>query len=192
MPAALTADRGTTGRSKPPLSAPKIWRTRRRGGPKLPYRGQPTRTHGSSVISRAAHAWLRDARPGHLDIQPASKYRRIASFSPQSWSRIVGAQDRAISVRAYPWIRSMAPAGISVCFRCATTAPLSSLVASHVVIDGLGRGQAIADAAAGRTRDLGYPLPGSRTRRRAVREDGWQRPQRLTPDQHARSRNRRA
>ena len=46
-----------------------------------------------------------------------------------------------------------------------------SLVASHTVVDAIGCGQAIADAAEGRTRDLGYPPAGSRTRRRALRED---------------------
>ena len=38
-----------------------------------------------------------------------------------------------------------------------------SLVASHTVVDAVGFGQAIADAAEGRTRDLGYPPAGSRT-----------------------------
>jgi polyketide synthase 12 len=46
-----------------------------------------------------------------------------------------------------------------------------SLVASHTIVDAVGLGQAIEDAAEGRTRDLGYPPPGSRTRRRALRED---------------------
>jgi hypothetical protein len=49
-----------------------------------------------------------------------------------------------------------------------------SLVASHTLVDGLGLGLVIAEAAAGRTRDLGYPLPASRKRRRAVLEDGRQ------------------
>ncbi len=49
-----------------------------------------------------------------------------------------------------------------------------SLVASHTVVDGLGLCQVIADAAKGRKRDLGYPLPGSRTRRHALIEDGRQ------------------
>lgn len=46
-----------------------------------------------------------------------------------------------------------------------------SLAASHVLVDGLGLGGVIADAARGRTRELGYPPPGSRTRRQALRED---------------------
>ncbi len=49
-----------------------------------------------------------------------------------------------------------------------------SLVTSHTLVDGLGILQAIGDAAQGRTRYLGYPPPGSRTRRRAVYEDGRQ------------------
>ncbi len=46
-----------------------------------------------------------------------------------------------------------------------------SLVASHTLVDGLGLVQVIADAVRGQTRDLGYPPPGSRSRRRAVLED---------------------
>ncbi|WP_241011028.1 hypothetical protein [Mycobacterium camsae] len=46
-----------------------------------------------------------------------------------------------------------------------------SLVTSHTLVDGLGVVEVIADAVEGRTRDLGYPVPGSRTRRRAVLED---------------------
>jgi hypothetical protein len=49
-----------------------------------------------------------------------------------------------------------------------------SLVVSHSVADGLGSCGAVADAAAGKTRDLGYPPPRSRTRTRAVLEDARQ------------------
>jgi hypothetical protein len=46
-----------------------------------------------------------------------------------------------------------------------------SLVASHTIVDAIAFGQAIADAAEGRTRNLGYPPAASRTRPRALRED---------------------
>lgn len=46
-----------------------------------------------------------------------------------------------------------------------------SLVASHCLIDGLGVVRAIADAAAGNRRELGYPPPCSRTRLRALGQD---------------------
>ncbi|MGV7608844.1 fatty-acid--AMP ligase [Mycobacterium kansasii] len=46
-----------------------------------------------------------------------------------------------------------------------------SLVASHAVVDAIAFGQAIVDAAEGRTRDLGYLPAGSRTLRRALRAD---------------------
>ncbi len=49
-----------------------------------------------------------------------------------------------------------------------------SLVVSHTVADGLGICLAIADAAEGRTRNLGYPPPRWRTRRRALLQDAWQ------------------
>jgi polyketide synthase 12 len=60
-----------------------------------------------------------------------------------------------------------------------------SLVASHTVVDAIAFGQAIEDAAEGRTRDLGYPSAGSRTRRRALREDLRQTVQDLPDIAHA-------
>ena len=47
-------------------------------------------------------------------------------------------------------------------------------MASHSVADALGLSLSIADAANGIRRNLHYPLPGSRTRRQAVIEDGKQ------------------
>jgi hypothetical protein len=49
-----------------------------------------------------------------------------------------------------------------------------SLTASHTLVDGLGIIQAMADAASGSASNLGYPDPGSRTRRQALLEDAWQ------------------
>ena len=46
-----------------------------------------------------------------------------------------------------------------------------TLIASHAVCDGLGLGLAVAEAAQGITRDLGYPAPKSRTRGQAWRQD---------------------
>ena len=40
-----------------------------------------------------------------------------------------------------------------------------TLVVSHTIVDGVGLVQAIADAAEGRTHDLGYPPAGSRSLR---------------------------
>ena len=48
------------------------------------------------------------------------------------------------------------------------------LTVSHTLVDGRGIVEAMADAASGRTRNLGYPDPGSRTRRRTLLEDAWQ------------------
>ncbi|ORW33461.1 hypothetical protein AWB91_07800 [Mycobacterium paraense] len=48
------------------------------------------------------------------------------------------------------------------------------LTTSHTLVDGLGILQAIADAAGGRTRYLGYPYPRSRARRRAIAQDARQ------------------
>jgi hypothetical protein len=49
-----------------------------------------------------------------------------------------------------------------------------SLVASHTLSDAAGMIVAVVDASKGRTRNLGYPPPGSRTRRRAMFDDGRQ------------------
>jgi diacylglycerol O-acyltransferase len=49
-----------------------------------------------------------------------------------------------------------------------------SLVTSHTTCDGLAFAQAIAEAARGVTRALGYPDPGSRTRGQALRQDTLQ------------------
>lgn len=49
-----------------------------------------------------------------------------------------------------------------------------SLVFSHTVVDGLGAARAIADAASGRTRDLAYPPPRSRSRLRSAAQDARQ------------------
>lgn len=46
-----------------------------------------------------------------------------------------------------------------------------SLVVSHCLVDALGAGSAIADAIAGKARDLGYPPPRSRTLMRALAQD---------------------
>jgi hypothetical protein len=49
-----------------------------------------------------------------------------------------------------------------------------SLVVSHYLIDGIGFAVVVAEAIMGKTRDLGYPPPHSRTRLRAVVEDARQ------------------
>uniref|UniRef100_A0A8H2PHT5 KR domain-containing protein n=1 Tax=Mycolicibacterium mucogenicum DSM 44124 TaxID=1226753 RepID=A0A8H2PHT5_MYCMU len=46
-----------------------------------------------------------------------------------------------------------------------------SLVASHLIVDAIAFGQAVADAVEGRTHDLGYLPPAARPRGRALRDD---------------------
>ncbi|MCV7282689.1 hypothetical protein H7J88_23920 [Mycolicibacterium flavescens] len=46
-----------------------------------------------------------------------------------------------------------------------------TLIASHTVIDGVGLCGAVIDAVTGVEHDFGYPPPGARTRRQALRED---------------------
>jgi hypothetical protein len=49
-----------------------------------------------------------------------------------------------------------------------------TLIASHTVCDGLALTMAISQAARGETWELGYPQPGARTRRQALRQDAAQ------------------
>jgi len=60
-----------------------------------------------------------------------------------------------------------------------------TLVASHLIVDAIAFGQAVADAVEGRTHNLGYLPPMSRPRRRALREDLRQTVQDLPDMAHA-------
>ncbi|MCV7079013.1 hypothetical protein H7I94_27885 [Mycobacterium szulgai] len=114
-----------------------------------------------SPLGFARDRWVLSPAPKNLDIAP--KPRRRADFS--AWV------DERAGVPIDPehgpsWHLGVLPLEDGGC--------VVSLVASHVVIDGVGMCLAIADAVEGRTRNLGYRPAGSRTLGRALIEDGWQ------------------
>lgn len=107
----------------------------------------------------ARHRWVLDRGPADLDI--AEHTRPRADFS--DW--IDERSQTPIDAMAGPgWHLGVQP------FDDGSTA--ISLVLSHNLIDGLGLALVIIEAALGKTRDLGYPPPLSRTRKmRAVGQD---------------------
>lgn len=110
-----------------------------------------------SPLPFARHRWVSDPGP---EIDIAERARPRAELS-------IWADERAqlpINSEAGPgWRLSVAP------FTDGSTAV--SLEASHFVIDGVGLLVAVTEAIQGRTRDLGYPPPRSRTNLQAVAED---------------------
>lgn len=111
-----------------------------------------------SPLPFARHRWVCDRGPA--DIHLAEPARPRAELS--DW--IDERAQRPVDPEWGPgWHLGVVP------FTDGSTAV--SLVASHCLIDGLGIGRAVADAASGDTRDLGYPPPRSRTRLRAVVQD---------------------
>ncbi|WP_371685537.1 hypothetical protein [Mycobacterium sp. MFM001] len=114
-----------------------------------------------SPLPFARHRWVRDRGPTDMDI--AERARPRAELS--DWLDERG-QLRVDAERGPGWHLGVLP------LTDGSTAV--SLVASHGLVDGLGIVGAVADAAAGITRDFGYPPPRSRTRLRAVAQDARQ------------------
>ncbi|MGV0742789.1 hypothetical protein [Mycolicibacterium sp. XJ870] len=106
----------------------------------------------------ARHRWVLDRGPSDIDI--AQRARPRADFSDWVDER----SQLPIDAESGPgWHIGVLP------LTDGSTA--ISLVLSHNLIDGLGLALVIIEAALGKTRDLGYPPPRSRTRLRALRED---------------------
>ncbi|TDZ99253.1 hypothetical protein [Mycobacteroides salmoniphilum] len=113
------------------------------------------------AVPIARHRWVAD--PGTSDIDVAQHARPRAEFSDWVDER----SQLRIDPRSGPgWHIGVVP------LEDGTTA--ISLVLSHNLIDGLGLALVIVEAALGKTRDLGYPAPMSRTRLRAVGQDARQ------------------
>lgn len=111
-----------------------------------------------SPLPFARHRWVLDRWPA--DVEVAERSRPRAELS--DW----------IDERAHrPIDPERGPAWHLGVLPMTDGSTAVTLVASHCLIDGLGVVQAVADAAGGNTRDLGYPPPGSRTRRRALIQD---------------------
>ncbi len=109
----------------------------------------------------ARHRWVAD--PGSSDIDVAQHARPRTEFSDWVDER---SQLRIDPASGPGWHIGVLP------LEDGTTA--ISLVLSHNLIDGLGLALVIVEAALGKTRDLGYPPPLSRTRLRAVGQDARQ------------------
>jgi hypothetical protein len=109
----------------------------------------------------ARHRWVLDRGPSHVDIAGCVRPRTELSDWVDERSQL------PIDVERGPgWHLGVVP------FTDGSTAV--SLVLSHNLIDGLGLALVIIEAALGKTRDLGYPPPRSRTRLRAVVQDARQ------------------
>lgn len=114
-----------------------------------------------SPLPFARDRWVRDRWPADLDI--AERARPRAELSDWVDER---AQRPIDPERGPGWHLGVVP------LTDGSTAV--TLVASHCLVDGLGVIEAVADAAIGNTRDLGYPPPSSRTRPRALAQDARQ------------------
>ncbi|CAJ1501475.1 hypothetical protein [[Mycobacterium] burgundiense] len=109
----------------------------------------------------ARHRWVADRRPTEFDIAAGPRPR--AEFSDWVDER----SQLPIDPQAGPgWHLGLQPLDDG------STA--ISLVLSHNLIDGLGLALVIAEAALGKSRDLGYPPPLSRTKLRALGADARQ------------------
>ena len=109
----------------------------------------------------ARHRWVLDRGPSDVDIAGCVRPRTELSDWVDERSQL------PINVERGPgWHLGVVP------FTDGSTAV--SLVLSHNLIDGLGLALVIIEAALGKTRDLGYPPPRSRTRLRAAVQDARQ------------------
>jgi hypothetical protein len=111
-----------------------------------------------SPLPFARYRWVRDPGPAYIDI--AERVRPRGELS--DW----------LDERAQLWVDAERGPGWHLgVLRLTDGSTAVSLVASHCLVDGLGIVGAVADAAGGNTRDLGYPPPRSRTRMRALVQD---------------------
>jgi hypothetical protein len=109
----------------------------------------------------ARHRWVVDRGPSDIDIAECARPRAELSDWADERSQL------PIDAEWWPgWHLGVLP------FTDGSTAV--SLVLSHNLIDGLGLALVLVEAALGKTRDLGYPPPRSRTRLRAVVQDARQ------------------
>jgi hypothetical protein len=114
-----------------------------------------------SPLPFARHRWVLDRGPSDIDIAECARPRAELSDWIDERSQLPIDAERGPG-----WHLGVLP------LTDGSTAV--SLVVSHYVIDGLGLNATVADALLGNTRDLGYPLPRSRTRLRAVIQDARQ------------------
>ncbi|MBU9764976.1 hypothetical protein FR943_14135 [Mycobacterium sp. TNTM28] len=111
-----------------------------------------------SPLHFGRHRWIRSEGPA--DIAVAAAERPRGEVSAWADERIVVPIDPERGPAWHLGVLPLTGGGDAV-----------SLVVSHSVADALGLTLAIADAAAGIRRDLGYPEPGSTPRKRALWRD---------------------
>lgn len=111
-----------------------------------------------AALPIARHRWVMDRGPSDIDVAEYVRPRAEVSDWLDERSQL------PIDAESGPgWHLGVLP------LEDGSTA--ISLVLSHNLIDGLGLALVIVEAALGKTRDLGYPPPLSRTRLRAVGQD---------------------
>ncbi|WP_253900472.1 hypothetical protein [Mycobacterium asiaticum] len=111
-----------------------------------------------SPLPFARDRWVVSSGPANIDVADAARSR--AEVNDWAYERACLPIDPEVGPGWHLGVLPVADYGAAV-----------TLVASHTLVDGLALCQVIADAAKGRTHDLGYPPPASRTRRSAVLED---------------------
>jgi hypothetical protein len=114
-----------------------------------------------SSLPFGRHRWVLDRRPSAIDTAESARPRAELSDWADERSQLPIDPERGPG-----WHLGVLP------LTDGSTAV--SLVLSHYLIDGLGLVVALADALLGNKRNLGYPPPHSRTRRRAVVQDARQ------------------
>jgi len=114
-----------------------------------------------SPLPFARDHWVASRGPHDLDVADTPRPR--TDVSAWTYERALEPIDPEYGPSWHLGVLPLEDGGTAVC-----------LTASHTVADGLCLLQAMADAATGRTRELGYPPPGARTRRRAVLQDARQ------------------
>jgi hypothetical protein len=114
-----------------------------------------------SPLPFARDRWVYSRGPGDIDVAETPRPR--ADISAWTYERACLPIDPEYGPNFHLGVLPLEDGGTAV-----------TLVTSHTIVDGVGTMLAMADAASGRTRYLGYPRPGSRSRRRALLEDGRQ------------------
>jgi len=114
-----------------------------------------------SILPFGRDRWVTD--PGPVDLEIAARDRTREDVWTWAEERVKLPIDPQ---HGRPWhlgVQPLVGGGSAV-----------TLVVSHSVGDAIAIIVAITDAVLGVHRDLGYPPPGNRTRRRAILEDAWQ------------------
>jgi hypothetical protein len=102
--------------------------------------------------------WVNWSGPHELDVAPIAQTRQQA----QAW--LEEQAERPLDPElGPPWRLAVLP--------LVGGGAVVTLIASHVVTDGVGLQLAIVDAVNGKSRELRYPEPNARTRGQAIRED---------------------